>query len=106
MSYIYLIRNDNEDTYKIGVTKNDPKKRLKQLQTGSSSPLTLINFFQTQYPYRLETMLHNYFKLNNYNGEWYILNNNQVNDFLNICDKFQQHIIILLDNPFFSKNLK
>lgn len=106
MGYIYLIRNDNDDTYKIGVTKNDPKKRLKQLQTGSSSPLTLINFFQTQYPYRLETMLHNYFKSNNCNGEWYMLDNAQINDFLYICNKFQQHINILIDNPFFSKNLK
>lgn len=106
MSYIYLIRNIDDNTYKIGVTKNDPKKRLKQLQTGNSSQLSLINFFQTQYPYRLETMLHNYFKLNNCIGEWYILNNEQVNKFEDICKLLQSNIISLLNNPFFNKKLK
>ena len=39
--YIYLIEDRNNNTYKIGVTKSDPEKRLKKLQTGNSSKLEI-----------------------------------------------------------------
>ena len=39
--YVYLIADRNNNTYKIGVTKSDPIKRLKKLQTGNSSELEL-----------------------------------------------------------------
>lgn len=45
MGYIYLIRNRENLTYKIGVTKNDPEKRVKQLQTGNSDELDLLYTF-------------------------------------------------------------
>ena len=41
MGYIYLIEDRNNNTYKIGVTKRDPEKRLKKLQTGNSSELKI-----------------------------------------------------------------
>lgn len=30
IGYVYLIEDSNNNTYKIGVTKGDPKKRLKK----------------------------------------------------------------------------
>ena len=39
--YIYLIYNGNSSSVKIGITKNDPIKRLKQLSTGNDSKLEL-----------------------------------------------------------------
>ena len=106
MGYVYLIRNCENDTYKIGVTKNNPQKRVKQLQTGCSSPLDLLCSFETEYPYRLEKMLHTKFLLNRENGEWYKLDMEQVNSFLEICTKLQNTLNTLLQNPFFSKDIK
>ena len=44
MNKIYLIKNSEDDTYKIGVAKN-PQNRIKQLQTGNSAELLLIETF-------------------------------------------------------------
>ena len=33
MGIVYLIEDRNNNTYKIGVTKGDPVKRLKKLHT-------------------------------------------------------------------------
>ena len=42
MKHIYLIQSQEDGYYKIGVSKH-PKKRVKQLQTGNSSELKLLN---------------------------------------------------------------
>jgi hypothetical protein len=42
-NYIYIITNGED--YKVGFSKN-PNKRLKQLQTGNSKKLKLINVYQ------------------------------------------------------------
>ena len=106
MSYVYLIRNCENDTYKIGVTKNDPQKRVKQLQTGCSSPLDLLHVFETNYPYRLEKMLHIQYTSQKECGEWYNLSLDQVNSFLDMCNNLQNTINSLLQNPFFSKDIR
>ena len=62
MGFVYLIYDRNNNSYKIGVTKGDPKTRLKKLQTGNTCELELINQFEYEYPYRLESMLHNHYK--------------------------------------------
>ena len=106
MGYVYLIRNLENNTYKIGITKNDPKKRVKQLQTGCSSPLDLLYTYETKYPYRLEKMLHTKFMLCKVEGEWYKLPKEDVTYFLNTCNNLQNTLNVLLNNPFFSKNIK
>lgn len=42
ISYLYIISNGTD--LKVGVSK-DPDKRLKQLQTGSSKKLEIVNIF-------------------------------------------------------------
>ncbi len=44
-AFIYII-SDEHHNFKIGVTKNHPDLRLKQLQTGHPEKLTLVNFFK------------------------------------------------------------
>ena len=52
MGYVYLIKDNYNNVYKIGVTKN-LNKRIKSLQTGNVCELKLIYLFKTDYPYRL-----------------------------------------------------
>lgn len=106
MGYVYLIRDCDSLTYKIGVTKQKPEKRLKQLQTGNSCKLDLLYSFETDYPYRLEKMLHTYYSLYNEYNEWYNLNNYQITNFINTCNILQNNIKVLLQNPFFNKNIR
>lgn len=74
-TYVYLIKQGNKKHYpmKIGVSKK-PEERLKDLQTGSPYPLTIIAVFpcdSKRYAYNLEKFLHNYFFKSQLCGEWF-----------------------------------
>jgi hypothetical protein len=103
--YIYLIRNIEDSTYKIGVTKHNPLKRLKQLQTGSSSQLDLVYSIEADYPYRLEKMLHTHFSLQRKNNEWFSLDLDSLMNFPETCNKLLNIIKSLETNPYFMQNI-
>ena len=104
MGYVYLIYDSEKCAYKIGVTRSKNSKRLKQLQVGNSTELTLIHMHETEYPFRLEAMLHNRYVNSRIMGEWYVLDD--VDEFKNACAHLESCINALRDNPFFTKNLK
>lgn len=106
MGYVYLIEDSNNQTYKIGVTRKNDKRRLCKLQTGNSTKLILKYMFETEYPFRLESMLHNKYKRYKTLNEWYELPIGVVENFLEICKEENDIIYVLKDNPFFSKKLK
>lgn len=104
MAYVYLINKLDSKEYKIGVTKTDPYKRMKQLQTGSGSVLQLINFFKTDTPYKLEKLLHIYFanRKTEAENEWFVLEDEEVFDFKKLCESRQETINYMLqNNPFY-----
>lgn len=106
MGYVYLICDQEKDSYKIGVTRNITQNRLKKLQTGNSTELHICYIYETPYPFRLETMLHNKFANNKELNEWFKLDANIVCKFKDICDQQMSIINMMKNNPFFSKNLK
>lgn len=105
MAIVYLIGEVNNDSrYKIGVTKhNDINKRKKELQTGSSQELFIKDYFITDFPYKLEKMLHKHFRNNNLINEWFELSNEEIFSFKKTCQKYQDIIESLKDNPFYFK---
>lgn len=102
---VYLIADYNNNVFKIGASRNCAVKRMKQLQTGNSNPLELLETFITNYPYRLETILHNKFKYKKVHNEWYSLNEEEVKNFYLTCEEINKIIELMKDNPFFGKNL-
>lgn len=105
MGHVYLIGNKEiPNTYKIGVTNSkNVNKRLKQLQTGNSSELYIKESFETEYPFKVEKMLHNRFKTSSLVGEWFELSENDVEAFKGICEEVSVIIESLKDNPFYFK---
>lgn len=105
MAFVYLIGEvDNDNIFKIGVTKhNDIEKRKKELQTGSSNELYIKDYFQTNSPYKLENMLHRHFRNDNIINEWFEVSNEDMKNFKKICEKYQNIIDSLKDNPFYNK---
>lgn len=104
MGYVYLIEDIDSGTYKIGVTKGDPQRRLNKLQTGNSCKLSIKYLYECEYPFRLEAMLHNHYKEYRELNEWYGLP--EIDSFMDKCDEFNDIIETLKDNPFFNKKLK
>ena len=84
--YVYLICDLATDTYKIGRTKNSVEKRLKQIQTGCSSELFIMNYYYTEYPNQLEQMLHRRFKSKQQLNEWFRLEHEDIFNFTEICE--------------------
>ena len=105
MGFVYLIKDVYNNTYKIGVTK-DLNKRMKNLQTGNTCELDLIFSFKTEYPYRLESMLHRKFEQYREKNEWFALPKDIVESFHYYCQQMNDIIMSLKDNPYFNKKLK
>ena len=74
--YVYLIRSGESPVYKIG-RSCQPKKRLKQLQTGHPVKLFLVHIIRCEeFPARkVEKFLHSRFMYHRsrQNGEWFNL---------------------------------
>ena len=70
--YIYIIHQGESRLFKIGVS-NDPKRRLRALQTGNPHPLTLLRAFKcsTMSAYRAEAAIHQHLAASRRKGEWF-----------------------------------
>lgn len=68
--FIYIISNG--DNYKIGFSKN-PKRRIKQLQTGTDVKLELKYFIEIEVApvYIIEYIIHKVVKESRIQGEWF-----------------------------------
>lgn len=106
MGYVYLICDPLNDHFKIGVTRNKTSDRIKRLQTGNSGELFVKYMYETQWPFRLETMLHKKYKNKKIMNEWFALDIHDVVDFPKTCAMLENNIKSLLENPFFSKNIR
>lgn len=100
MKYVYLIQSLENSCFKIGISKN-PQKRIKQLKTGNSSDLKLIDSFYSKHPYKLEKFLQRHYNYAKKEGEWFELPLTEAFSFMKKCEKFEENILILEKNNDF-----
>lgn len=88
MCKVYLISSEinNKKLYKIGYTRREVNKRIKEFKTGNASEFKIIDVFESKWGTKIETSLHKHFKSNKVDGEWFDLNERQVKDFKRICE--------------------
>jgi len=91
--YVYLIRG-NDGKYKIGIAKN-PTQRIKQLQTGNSDTLQLIETYQTENASKIESALHHQYNYVRNHGEWFDLSISDEVSFKQKCEQIDKSITIL-----------
>ena len=97
MRSIYLIQSLDNGFYKIGIAKN-PKKRIKQLQTGNPETLKLIKTFESEYASIIEKTLHRRFSVYKLSGEWFNLDSSFESEFYNLCEKTENRYKFIKDN--------
>jgi len=85
---VYLIRG-NDGKYKIGIAKN-PSQRIKQLQTGNSDKLQLIETYQSENASKIESALHNRYGHVRNEGEWFDLSITEENSFVDQCKRIDE----------------
>ena len=89
---IYLISSEinNDILYKIGITKREVKKRIKELKTGNPATLNIINVFESKWASKIEANLHKRFYKNHINGEWFSLEPEIISNFNEICKEIHE----------------
>jgi len=95
--YVYLIRNSHFE-YKIGMTKQNVNKRLKQLQTGNSEDLELVKYFLVENYKKVEKSLHNHFSNKRLNREWFNLSKNDIENFEKFVLNYESSIKLFNKN--------
>lgn len=99
--YLLVAIINGEKNYKIGITKNEISVRLSALQTGNPYKINLVNSFQSKWASKVENYLHSYFKKNNVLNEWFILTDEEVNLFTELCQKTENNLQLLEDNNLY-----
>lgn len=99
---VYMMCDASNNLFKIGVTRGTTDKRIKQLQTGNGSEIHLVNYFKSEFPFKVEKMLHTHFYDNNTLNEWFELNSDEICQFIPLCEQYESILKNLVDsgNPF------
>ena len=80
--YIYILKmNSEKPLYKIGVSRN-AHKRLKQINPKMPYTLKLSFSVKVNNMYNVEKILHNIFAEKRMEGEWFELNDNELNSII------------------------
>ena len=107
MYNVYLVSccDGIETQYKIGYTKNDVNKRVKQLKTGNSKDLKIEKVFSSKWGSKIEAVLHRKFSHLKISGEWFELNIEDVDQFELDCKNLENYFTTTLKESTF-KNPK
>jgi formyltetrahydrofolate synthetase len=96
--FVYLLSNwdSDRDLYKIGVSKHEDvnTKRIKGLQTGNPSEIILLYKFESEFAYKIESLLHRYYNSQRVRGELFELNDEQLKEFKVKCQLFHDNFVL------------
>ena len=97
--FVYLLCDGEK--FKIGMTKKkDINQRIKELQTGNPYEIWLYSYYETEYPLKIEKMMHAKHTSSNVKNEWFDLTVQEVLNFKNECEECEKILEVLKDNPF------
>lgn len=84
---IYLISSETngQKLYKIGITKRAIEVRMKELKTGNAAELAIVDSFQSKWATKIEASLHRQFMPKKISGEWFQLEEQDLEDFKEKC---------------------
>ncbi len=82
MNYLYLIKS--QEFYKIGIA-TDPQSRIAQLQTGNPYELEIFTCYAFDDASVVERAIHQVFKDDRVQGEWFGLRPEQIQKFEDLC---------------------
>jgi len=79
MEYLYIIKEEPNNHYKIG-RAYDVASRIKQIQTSNPNKLILVKKIKCQDCKVLESRIHNHLSDKQMVGEWFLLTDDKVQD--------------------------
>jgi len=108
MYKVYIISEWQEEgyRYKIGRTKRDPKVRLKELKTGNSKPMEVLKVFESKWGTKIEAALHRRFSFKRGDGEWFQLDQKDLDGFEKDCQLMHDNFECLAENSIWFQEQK
>ena len=107
MAFVYLLCDSGQDNlFKIGITRGEIDKRIKKLQTGNAHEIFLVDYYETDYPFFIEKMMHLRHFGEHKRGEWFELESYETSMFKTHCHECELVAESMKDNPFGKKLLK
>lgn len=107
MAFVYLLCDSGQDNcFKIGVTRGSIEKRIKKLQTGNGEEIFLADYYETDYPFFVERMMHQRYFSEKKLNEWFNMIPEEKKKFKDDCREFEQMAEGLKDNVFMKNKLK
>ncbi len=106
MGYVYLlltVSTDGEESHKIGITKRNPKTRIKELSTGNPNKIILLNAYETANYLKVERWMHrkHFSAKTEAKNEWRKLTDEEVFAFISDCEEADDNLKYLQKyNPF------
>lgn len=99
---VYLIGNENKTAFKIGYTMGPVSSRLKQLQTGHHENLKIYAIAEVRNSTRVEKMMHGRYAHKKLNGEWFELNEKEIESFIKNCTDADEAVNFMrgMGNPW------
>ena len=97
--YVYLVKCDGFDYYKIGISKVGVAHRLSNIQSGCPFDLHVLHTGYSPRYRRIESLLHNKYRKHNKRGEWFEFSKKLVSKVISDIDK------LCLDNSSVNINV-
>lgn len=97
MKYVYLVQSLENSYYKIGISKH-PKKRVRELQTGNSSELKLVEVYKSEFASQIEKTLQRRYSHLHKEGEWFDMGISNEVSFIQECQKIEETLTFLKKN--------
>lgn len=102
--FVYLICAEFEGRklYKIGYTRRNIEKRIKEIKTGNGSDIYLVNFFKSKWGTKIESQLHKFYLNKKINREWFDLSDDDLKKFGKRCNLIHETMeIITNENSYY-----
>ena len=80
--YVYLIKIENQDVYKIGFTTN-PKRRIYDISASCPFIIKVLEIRKSLFAYEMEQKLHKEYGNYSLKGEWYVFKSKKAKEVLN-----------------------
>jgi hypothetical protein len=104
MFNIYLVCSEinGQKLHKIGYTRRPVEKRIKEFKTGNASDIYLVDSFQSQWGTKIESQLHKIYKSKKIGGEWFDLNEEDIEGFSKNCKRIHDNLTLISEqNTYF-----
>lgn len=104
MVSIYLVCSEigGQKLHKIGFTRRTPEKRIKEFKTGNASEIYLVDSFKSEWGTKIEALLHRVYSSKKVDGEWFDLDEQDVEMFRNHCLSIHSNLKLISEqNTYF-----